>query len=88
MTVELGVTESSVGTVATKEYTDEEIATEAVMFSMDITGMGTGTALQNAMASYLNDMYPAATLNTNKVGVWSGGLYWNEKNKINDCNGL
>ena len=65
--VELGVTESSVGTVATKEYTDEEIATEAVMFSMDITGMGTGTALQNAMASYLNDMYPAATLNTNKV---------------------
>ena len=29
--------------------------------------MGTGTTLQNAVAAYLNDMYPAATLNTNKI---------------------
>jgi len=63
----LGVTESTAGTVATKEYTDQEIATDPLVFSIDITGMGTGTALQNAMAVYLNDMYPAATLNTNKV---------------------
>jgi tartrate dehydratase beta subunit/fumarate hydratase class I family protein len=65
--VELGVTESSAGTVATKEYADEEIATSDLAFSMDITGMGTSTALQNALAIYLNDMYPAAALNTNKV---------------------
>jgi tartrate dehydratase beta subunit/fumarate hydratase class I family protein len=63
----LGATESTAGTVATKEYTDQEIATDPLVFSIDITGMGTGTALQNAMAVYLNDMYPAATLNTNKV---------------------
>ena len=63
----LGVTESTAGTVATKEYTDQEIATDPLVFSIDITGMGTGTVLQNAMAVYLNDMYPAATLNTNKV---------------------
>ena len=65
--VELGVTESSAGTVATKEYADEEIATSDLAFSMDITGMGTSTTLQNALAIYLNDMYPAAALNTNKV---------------------
>ena len=63
----LGAAESTAGTVATKEYTDQEIATDPLVFSMDITGMGTGTALQNAMAVYLNDMYPAAALNTNKV---------------------
>ena len=56
-----------IGCTIEGSFNYEEIATEAVMFSMDITGMGTGTALQNAMASYLNDMYPAATLNTNKV---------------------
>ena len=65
--VELGVTESSAGTVATKEYADEEIATSDLAFSMDITGMGTGTALQNALASYLGDMYPPATLNNHKI---------------------
>ena len=62
----LGVTESTNGTVTTKEYADQEIATEPVIFSMDITGLGTGTALQNSVATYLNDMYPAANLNTNK----------------------
>jgi len=63
----LAVTESASGTVVTKAYSDQEIATEPVMFSMDITGLGTGTALQNAVAAYINDMYPATTLNTNKV---------------------
>lgn len=64
---ELAVTESTDSTVTTKEYVDEEIATEAVMFSMDITGLGTGSTLQTAVAGYLNDLYPAATLNTNKI---------------------
>jgi len=63
----LAVTESADNTVATKEYVDQEIATDPVVFSMDITGLGTGTALQNAVAAYLNDLYPAVTLNTNKV---------------------
>ena len=63
----LGATESTNGTVTTKEYTDQEIATDPVVFSMDITGMGTGATLQNALGVFLNDLYPAATLNTNKV---------------------
>ena len=63
----LGAAESTAGTVATKAYTDEEIATSDLAFSMDITGMGTGTALQNTLASYLGDMYPPATLNNHKI---------------------
>tara|TARA_R110000772_G_scaffold3959_6_gene14051 strand:- start:219 stop:2126 length:1908 start_codon:yes stop_codon:yes gene_type:complete len=65
--VRLGVTESTAGTVATKEYVDQEIATDPVVFSMDITGLGTGNALQTAVSTYLNDLYPAETLNTNKI---------------------
>jgi hypothetical protein len=34
---------------------------------MDITGLGTNTTLRNALVAYLNDLYPAATLNTNKI---------------------
>jgi len=63
----LSITESTAGTVATKEYVDEEIATEPLAFSMDVTGLGTGATLENAIATYLNDMYPSATLNTNKL---------------------
>ena len=65
--VRLGVTESTAGTVATKEYVDQEIASDPVVFSMDITGLGTGNALQTAVSTYLNDLYPATTLNTNKI---------------------
>ena len=65
--VRLGVTESTAGTVTTKEYVDQEIATDPVVFSMDITGLGTGNALQTAVSTYLNDLYPAETLNTNKI---------------------
>ena len=65
--VRLGVTESTAGTVATKEYVDQEIASDPVVFSMDITGLGTGNALQTAVSTYLNDLYPAETLNTNKI---------------------
>lgn len=64
---ELAVAESTDSTVVTKIYADEEIATETIVFSMDITGLGTGATLQAAVATYLNDMYPAATLNTNKI---------------------
>ena len=64
---ELVVAESIDSTVVTKIYADEEIATETIVFSMDITGLGTGAALQNAVATYLNDMYPVVTLNTNKI---------------------
>jgi hypothetical protein len=64
---ELATTESTAGTVTTKAYVDEEIATESIAFSMDITGLGTDTALQNAVAEYLNDLYPAQLLNTNKL---------------------
>jgi hypothetical protein len=63
----LAVTESTGSTVATKEYVDQEIATDPVVFSMDVTGLGTGTSLQNAIAAYLDDLYPATTLNTNKI---------------------
>ena len=63
----LSVTESTAGTVATKEYVDQEISTEPLAFSMDVTGLGTGATLENAIATYLNDMYPSATLNTNKL---------------------
>jgi hypothetical protein len=65
--VRLGVTESTAGTVTTKEYVDQEIATDPVVFSMDVTGLGTGNTLQTAVATYLNDLYPAATRNTNKI---------------------
>jgi len=64
---ELVVAESTDSTVVTKIYADEEIATETIVFSMDITGLGTGATLQAAVATYLNDMYPSATLNTNKI---------------------
>ena len=64
---ELSQTESDDTTVTTKEYVDEEIVTESIAFSMDVTGLGTGTTLQNAVAAYLGDLYPAVTLNTNKI---------------------
>jgi len=63
----LSITESANNTVTTKEYVDQEIATDPVVFSMDVTGLGIGPALQAAVAAYLNDLYPAATLNTNKI---------------------
>lgn len=63
----LAITESTDNTVTTKAYVDQEIATDPVVFSMDITGLGSGSTLQDAIAAYLNDLYPAATLNTNKI---------------------
>lgn len=53
--------------VATKNYTDVQIATETIVFSLDITGLGVGTTLQNNVAAFLNDLYPAASINTGKI---------------------
>ena len=52
--------------VATKIYTDTEIANEVIVMGFDITGLGTGSALQAAVAGYLNDLYPAAAINNGK----------------------
>jgi len=52
---------------ATKIYTDTQIATETIVFSMDTTGLGTGVTLQSAVADYLNDLYAAASINTGKI---------------------
>ena len=51
---------------ATKIYTDTEIANETIVMGFDITGLGTGSALQAAVAGYLNDLYPAASINNGK----------------------
>lgn len=64
---ELTITESASNTVTTKEYVDEEIVTETIVFSLDITGLGTSTTLQTNVGSYLNELYPAVSLNTNKI---------------------
>lgn len=63
----LSVSEDSGDVVANKGYVDEEIATETIVFSMDITGLGSGTALQNTMESYLEDMYPVSIKHNKKV---------------------
>ena len=52
---------------ATKFYVDDQIALEPIVFSMDITGLGTGATLQNAVAAYLDDMYPAIAANNGKI---------------------
>ena len=52
--------------VATKIYTDTEIANETIVMGFDITGLGTGSALQAAVANYLQDLYPAAAINNGK----------------------
>ena len=52
--------------VATKIYTDTEIANETIVMGFDITGLGTGSALQAAVAGYLQDLYPAAAINNGK----------------------
>lgn len=51
---------------ATKIYTDTEIANEVIVMGFDITGLGTGSALQAAVAGYLQDLYPATALTNGK----------------------
>lgn len=52
--------------VATKNYADTKTANENIVFSFDITGLGSGVALQTAMIGYLADMYPPAAENNGK----------------------
>jgi hypothetical protein len=65
--VELAITESISSTVATKEYVDEELATGPVVFSLDVTGMGADATLEVNVATVINSMYPADTLNAGKI---------------------
>jgi hypothetical protein len=53
--------------VATKAYADSQIISETVVFSMDISGLGTGVTLQNNVAQFLNDLYPPAVENNGKM---------------------
>ena len=61
------LTESVDSTVATKGYVDSEVLATPITFSMDVTGLGSGSALQSAVANFINDMYPATVDNTGKV---------------------
>ena len=51
----------------TKIYVDTQIAVEPIVFSMDITGLGTGETLEDAVRDYLQDMYPAISINNGKI---------------------
>ena len=52
---------------ATKAYTDQQISNEAIVFSLDVTGLGADSTLETNVATVINSMYPAATLNTGKI---------------------
>ena len=52
---------------ATKFYVDDQIASAPVVFSLDVTGLGTGETLQNSVRDFLQDMYPASQINNTKV---------------------
>jgi hypothetical protein len=58
---------------STKYYTDNQIATETIVFSLDITGfatpnpIGTGDGPITDVASVLTSLYPAATENNGKI---------------------
>ena len=52
---------------ATKNYVDTQISTEVIAFSMDVTGLGVGAILENNVAAYLGDLYPANADNNGKI---------------------
>ena len=52
---------------STKIYTDTQIAVEPIVFSLDTTGLGSGQTLIDNVATVLQSMYPAETLNTGKI---------------------
>ena len=52
---------------ATKNYVDTQISTEVIAFSMDVTGLVVGTVLENNVAAYLGDLYPANADNNGKI---------------------
>lgn len=51
----------------TKIYADTQVSVEPIVFNLDTTGLGTGAALQTAVASYLTDLYPVTGITTNKI---------------------
>jgi hypothetical protein len=53
--------------VVTKIYADTEIANETIVFSLDVTGMGSGATLQTNVASVIQSMYQATPLTIGKV---------------------
>ena len=53
--------------VTNKIYVDTQIAVEPIVFSMDITGLGAGTTLEEAVRDYLSDMYPPKVLSNGKI---------------------
>tara|TARA_B110000503_G_scaffold99799_1_gene149275 strand:+ start:5106 stop:7079 length:1974 start_codon:yes stop_codon:yes gene_type:complete len=61
------LTESPDSTAATKGYVDSEVLATPITFSMDITGLGVGSIMYDAVAQYLDDMYPATLDNIGKV---------------------
>ena len=50
-----------------KIYVDTQIAVEPIVFSMDITGLGIEDELTDNVATYLEDMYPASSINSGKI---------------------
>ena len=58
---------------ATKFYVDDQIATETIVFSLDITGMaspnavGVGDGPYTDVSNVLNSLYPAAPANETKI---------------------
>jgi len=57
---------SNLQDAATKNYVDSSIAEEPIVFSMDITGLGSGITLENNVALVIQSMYPAHTINIGK----------------------
>jgi hypothetical protein len=52
---------------ANKIYVDTQIATETVIFSLDITALGSGTTLVNNVRGILQTLYPLTSLDAGKV---------------------
>lgn len=50
-----------------KIYVDKQIAIEPIVFSLDITALGSGTTLQNNVRDILQTLYPVTALSSNKV---------------------
>jgi Ni,Fe-hydrogenase maturation factor len=52
---------------ANKIYVDTQIATETIVFSLDITALGSGTTLVNNVRGILQTLYPLTSLDAGKV---------------------
>ena len=52
---------------ATKSYVDNATVTAPVVFSLDITALGSGLTLQSNVSGYLNDLFPSNPGNTGKL---------------------